>query len=405
MNKRIGIFGGAFDPPHRGHQIALAAFLGIAQLDLCYVIPSGTAPHKTISRGASPGDRLEMSRIAFSPLSEKVVVSDLEIASDEISYTYRTVEKIRAQHPEDELFLFVGTDQFLTFQSWREPETLLSSCTLCVMDRYRDEDQILAKKEALEKEFGARCLLLKEKAYIISSTQIRKELERNGFSTSLPPGVNDYIALSGLYGTASPERQRVLERLGSSLSSERLSHTLSVEREVARLCDLLGIPEKKELCLAALYHDLTKEKSLEEQSGIFEQFGVDPTPEDLASPSVLHGMTAALLAERDGLPGFACDAVRYHTTGRANMTLFDKILYFADYIEERRTHQVCQKARKDLYKGLPEGIPERRAWLDRCLLLVLAGTVSHLKEEGRPVHPRSLEALEGAEKAKGKEDL
>ena len=125
-----------------------------------------------------------------------------------------------------------------------------------------------AQKEFLEKEFGARCLLLEEKPYIISSTQIRSEISKKGFSHSLSPKVNEYLAETGIYSANSdPIRKRILKLLKENLSSERISHTLSVERETDRLCEIFKVSEKNSetMRLAALFHDLTKEKSAEEQ--------------------------------------------------------------------------------------------------------------------------------------------
>ena len=122
---RIGIFGGAFDPPHRGHEKAVLAFLKRAELDLLYVIPSGKPPHKVISGGAQDEDRLEMSRRAFLPLSEKIRISDSEVKDQGTCYSYLTVERIRGMHPDSEIFLFIGTDQFLAFETWKRFEYIL----------------------------------------------------------------------------------------------------------------------------------------------------------------------------------------------------------------------------------------------------------------------------------------
>ena len=165
---RIGVFGGAFAPPHLGHEKAVTAFLEKASLDLLYVIPSGIPPHKTISKGASDEDRLQMARLAFSPLSEKIVVSEMELVQKGTCYSYLTLENIRKLHPDCEIFLFVGTDQFLAFETWRNFETIFKTVTLCVMDRYENGEEIQNKKLFFEKNFGAHILLLKEKPYIIS---------------------------------------------------------------------------------------------------------------------------------------------------------------------------------------------------------------------------------------------
>lgn len=398
---RIGIFGGAFDPPHKGHEKALKAFCEKAALDRVLVIPSGLPPHKKISGGASDADRLEMARCAFSRIADFVSVSDLEIRSEGKSYAYLTLEKIRAEYPDDELFLFIGTDQFLAFESWVNFPVLLKEYTLAVMDRFESEKRILDQKEHLEKEFGARCLLLEEKPYIISSTEIRSELATKGFSHSLSPKVNEYIAKAGIYASGTDsERARLIDRLQKELSPERFSHTLAVERETDRLCTLFDFsePEVKAMRLAALFHDFAKEKSLAEQIAILSAAGESVLEEDRISPAVLHGKAAAALMREEGI--FSAEeqsAVENHTTGKEAMTLREKILYFADYIEETRHHESCLAIRELFYSELPK-IEEKEKWLDRCILRALKETIRHLKEKNLPIHPKSLAATEDLEK-------
>ncbi|MBR2616493.1 MAG: nicotinate-nucleotide adenylyltransferase, partial [Clostridia bacterium] len=102
---RIGIFGGAFQPPHLGHERALAAFLEETDVALCYVIPTGIPPHKRAEEGVDPVHRLEMARLAFEPLSERVRILDRELFSSEVSYTYLTLEHLMTLHPDGEFYL------------------------------------------------------------------------------------------------------------------------------------------------------------------------------------------------------------------------------------------------------------------------------------------------------------
>ncbi len=402
LNKmRIGVFGGAFAPPHRGHEKASLAFLEKASLDLLYVIPSGIPPHKTISSGATDEDRLEMARLAFSPLSEKIRVSDMEILAKGTCYSYLTLEKIAETHPESEICLFVGTDQFLVFETWRNFEHILKNVTLCVMDRYEDTEALLRKKESLEKDFGARVLLLEEKPYIISSSEIRCEIEKYGFSEALSPAVNEYISLRGIYSSLSdPLRRELLERGKRSISEKRFLHTLSVEREVVRLGKLFSLSETdlREMALAALYHDLAKEWSIEESILFLARngFGVSKSDEPL-----LHGFVASVFAKEDGhISKDAFVAVRFHTTGRSDMSLKEKILYFADYIEEKRENASCKKVRRFFYENLPEGEKERLGHLDTCILMAMEHTENYLRKKNIPVHPLGIVAREDLENRK-----
>ncbi len=398
LNKmRVGIFGGAFDPPHRGHEKAVLAFIKNAELDLLYVIPSGKPPHKVISGGASDEDRLEMSRRAFLPLSEKIRISDSEVQDQGTCYSYITVERIREQHPGSEIFLFIGTDQFLAFETWRRFEYVLEMCTLCVMDRFEDFLKLNEKKSWLVENFRARVLLLQEKPYIISSTEVRRELAEWGFSGALSPKVNEWICEKGIYSSHSdPVRTSLLNRAKNTLSPHRFAHTLSVERETVRICKLLEFSEEdtKQMALSALYHDLAKNLSDEEASSFLIGQGEIVTDEDRRIPAVLHGRVAAVFAKKDGLlSDKAVLAVCYHTTGRSGMTTEEKILYFADFIEETREHDSCQKIRAEFYANLPDGKEARLRYFDRFVYRVMENTVYYLEKRKIPCHSLGLEAL------------
>ena len=115
---RTGIFGGAFNPVHKGHTNALEAFIRSAGLDRVYIIPTYAPPHKELpSESADFDERLEMCRIAFSELESEceLIFSDIEkrlyLETGEKNYTYITVQKLASK--DDTLCLYVGTDMFL----------------------------------------------------------------------------------------------------------------------------------------------------------------------------------------------------------------------------------------------------------------------------------------------------
>jgi len=118
------------------------------------------------------------------------------------------------------------------------------------------------------------------------------------------------------------------------------------------------------------------------------------TAQDRESPAVLHGKSAAVIARQLGLSEECICAVRYHTTARVNMTLPEKILYFADFIEETRTHEVCRRFRTYFYENLPTTACEREAFLDEQIRSSLEETVRNLSEKNLPIHPDTLDALE-----------
>lgn len=169
-------------------------------------------------------------------------------------------------------------------------------------------------------------------------------------------------------------------------TAERYRHTLGVEEEAAAL-GALFLPNKvTDLRVAALLHDVTKCLGKEEQIALARENGIDLTPELMASPQVLHGLTAARLIPRD-FPDYATSeivhAVEVHTTGAPDMSLFDKLIFVADYTEPGRKQNVCQQTRKQMWEQLHGGGDKRRI-LDATVFRILKDTLQYLRESNRP---------------------
>lgn len=192
-----------------------------------------------------------------------------------------------------------------------------------------------------------------------------------------------------------------LDALRASVKAEmspfRFTHTAAVEDMVIRLCALY-CPEKTNLLrAAALLHDLTKEKKAPEQEAMCESLGVTLSPVDKMTPKTHHAKTAAALIPQK-YPAFAHEevisAVRYHTTGRADMTLGEKILYLADYIDESRTFPDCVTLRTCFWAACPEAmsLEDRLVLLDDVILLSFNMTIRALLVEDAPVAPDTMNA-------------
>ena len=175
------------------------------------------------------------------------------------------------------------------------------------------------------------------------------------------------------------------------------SAKLGVEKMAARLGEIY-CPEKIDILrVAALLHDVTKELPDEEQLAILESYSVKPLPEELASMPTIHALTAALVIPKR-FPEFAdprvIDAVRYHTTGREGMSVFEKIIFLADYIDDTRTYPSCISLRDEFFSAKPEKMNEmeRIRHLDRAALDSIENTLSYLQSKERSIHPLTLEA-------------
>lgn len=144
-------------------------------------------------------------------------------------------------------------------------------------------------------------------------------------------------------------------KVKSCVNERTYSHILGVERAAAFLADIyLPESERNKARAAALLHDITKNETVEKQLQYCREFGIILGVDPL-SPKLYHSKTAAVLIERD-FPEFAdpeiVSAVRWHTTGRDNMTVFEAIIYLADYIEDTRTYDDCIKLRRYFYDGI-----------------------------------------------------
>lgn len=186
-------------------------------------------------------------------------------------------------------------------------------------------------------------------------------------------------------------------RVSESMSPKRFFHTACVEKMAARLGELYCPNEIPMLRAAALLHDVTKEYPTEKQLQILSDFGIIVSKQDILTPKTLHARTAALLIPTD-FPEFAhpdlVSAVRYHTTGRADMTLAEKLIYLADYIDDSRTFPDCARLREMFFGKAPEKMDreERLSHLDEVLIASLDMTVLGLLEDGAIVSEDTIAA-------------
>lgn len=199
--KRVGIFGGTFNPPHNGHVHAAREFLSEMDLDELLIIPAYIPPHKSINDEGGPSARLDMCRAAFPEISEKVTVSDYEIKKCGISYTYSTLTHFAKKGIK--LFFLCGTDMFLTVDSWKKPEVLFKKAAfVCAMrDSDREScDKVKAYADIYRAKYGAEVYLLASKAVEMSSSSIRNAVAEGGdISEMVPEGVSEIINARGLY--------------------------------------------------------------------------------------------------------------------------------------------------------------------------------------------------------------
>ena len=191
--------------------------------------------------------------------------------------------------------------------------------------------------------------------------------------------------------------RRLRESISSSMSPKRFRHTAEVEKMAARLGKLYAPDKIDVLRAAALLHDITKEYSAEKQIQICDTFGINLSKQDILTPKTFHAKTAAAMIPVL-YPDFADEevlsAVRWHTTGRAGMTVLEKLVYLADYIDESRTFPDCVALRSLFWDADPQNMSEdeRAAHLDRVLIRSYDMTLTSLIEDGAPVSDDTFSA-------------
>ena len=389
---KIGVYGGTFNPPHLGHVTAARAVFELLKLDLLLLVPDGQPPHKMLPPGSpSPEQRLEMTRLAGEQLGlgERVRTLDLELKREGRSYTAETLRQLHQQYPEDELWLLMGTDMFLTLQAWREPGEILSLAGIAAFGRTEEDTEELfsVQRDYLYRTYPqARIFTLTIPGVVdVSSTELRTMLARGEGGNLLPPAVYGYILREGLYDTRADLKHLPLRTLRpvalSYLKHKRIPHVLGTEQEAIRVAKRYGADGEKAR-LAALLPDCTKRLDMEEQLALCRQYGIQLDALEQQALKLLHAKTGAAIA-RDvfGVDDEIYRAIWWHTTGHAGMTLLEKIMYLADYIEPSRDFPGVDKLRAVCYKDLDEG-----------LLMGLEMTIEEMTSMGNPVHHATIEA-------------
>lgn len=361
---RIAIYGGAFNPVHNEHvNIAIAAVKRL-ELDKLIIMPTFRSPHKSGQLIARAKDRLEMCRLAFAgiPCAE---VSDYEIKRGGVSYSYLTCRHFKKLFKDDELYFIIGADMLESFSLWREPEEILKCATLAVCAR---EDERALKTAILKfrSDFRSEIVTIDYIGKAVNSTRIRV-LAALGEDTAglVPEKVRLFLRDGKIYVIPG------IGKVKKYLTEERWRHTVGVAVLAAENCGRVRVFEEDAVIAAAL-HDCAKYLG----SGAEELKGFIP-PQNVPDP-VMHQYGGAYVAEHvfgvrdEGI----LNAVRYHTSGRENMSGLEKLIFLADLLEEGRDFDGVEKLRKIFRRDV-----------DECFMAALKNQLEYLKATGGEVYP------------------
>lgn len=377
---RILIYGGSFNPPHRGHVRAVQTAVSSLQPDRVVLIPAAVPPHKHLAEGTpAPEHRLKMTQLACEEIPSAQVL-ELELHRQGPSYTADTLRELHARWPEDELIFLTGTDMFCTLESWYHPREILRYATVAVLAREENTEKKIAEQaQYLEENLGARVVILPGKPIVVSSTDIRSLLPRREGVEYLTEPVYAYILSHRLYGARANLSWLRMEAQ-KYLKPSRVEHVLQTEK-MARQLALRWGQDPDDASEAALLHDCTKKCSREEQLNLCRKYDMIPDEWEKANADLLHAKTgAALAADVFGSPEPVASAICWHTTGRSAMTTLEQILYLADLIERSRQPFPClDEIRRTAFEDL-----------DQAMELASRRTLRYLQDLGKTIHPDTI---------------
>ncbi len=355
---KIGIFGGSFDPIHIGHIQVAKKIKDKFRLDKIIFIPTFKTPQKEFTiENIDAKVRLKMIKLALKEYGFKnLEVSDIEIKRKGTSYTFDTLIQLKKKYPNDQLYLLMGSDRYLTFDSWYKYEKIKEMVEIIVYHR-----------NGYELKDNKNILYLDGEDYDFSSKQIKENLELN----KLPKSVLKYIAKNNLY---------LKEMVFYKLKDKRFEHSISVATHAKMLAQKNKIHKWKDAYIAGITHDMFKYYDIEwQKSYIIGHLELEHMPPDQA----LHGYTASVWLEKEyGLKNKKIiNAIRYHTTANGNMSKFDKVLYVADKISSDRKDDATRITRKLAYQNL-----------DLTFNRILRSTINKLERKNIKLDKDTLEA-------------
>ncbi len=369
--KKIGLYGGTFNPPHKEHINIAKSVLKELDLDLLILIPSYISPHKIGVEVADGPKRLEMLNLAFKNQS-KIIVSDYEISKKDVSYTYLTVEYFKNLYKDSQFYLIVGSDMLENFPKWKNPNQIASNVEMVLVERIFDNIDTNKIVADYEKLFNKPVIITKIKGKDYSSTSIRIKAKLGlDFKDETTSEIYDYIEKNGLY-----EKDEFYSYVCQKLPLKRREHTYGVIMKAISLAKKLNVDVKK--CeISALLHDVAKYEDCKN----YKNFVIgDDVPE-----SVIHQFLGEYLikTELNVIDIEILNSVKYHTTARANMSIIEKIIYVADLIEKGRDYEDVDYLRKAVDKDFEKGF-----------IICLEEVYKHLQKKGKPIYYLTKQAYD-----------
>jgi len=386
---RTAVFGGSFNPPHNGHVGAAKAALSELHADRLIIIPTARPPHKEQEEPCpSAEERFSLALLAFGGLP-KTEVSDMEIRRDGVSYTVDTLSELKRLNPEDELILLMGTDMLASFETWKDFKRIFGLSALAAFPRKQDEiSEIRRLKAYYAEKYGATVYEIGLVPTKVSSTELRTLLKNREGNNLLPDAVYKEIIKHRWY-CAEANLPWLRENSYVYLDEKRIPHVRGCEQEAVRLAEKWGA-DTGLAAEAGILHDITKKLKGPEQLILCEEYGIITDADEKSNFKLLHAKTGAAFArDKFGISDEVYSAIRWHTTGRENMTLLEKIIYIADYIEPTRDFEGVDELRRLAYEDI-----------NAAVLRGLQMSLEELEHRDFSPHENTVKALKWLEEHK-----
>lgn len=334
--KKIGLFGGSFDPIHKGHIDIASEALKQLDLDEIQLIPTQNNPWKDDTM-TSIENRLEMMNIALKN-TQKIVVNTIEIdmKSHEKNYTINTLKLLVKQNPDVQYYYIMGMDQANLFHKWKDAKKISELVQLVAFQRggYEQKEKNIQKYHFI---------LLKNKPICASSSEIR-----NGHIEMLDPQVLKYITQNGLY----------LEGIVSiKMKEKRWKHTCSVAKLASEIAKANGLNEKQAY-IAGMFHDVAKEMDYDQALTLMQNH----FPQYVNKPvAIWHQWLSSYITEHEYLVDdpIILKAIEDHTTASIDISPIGKCVYVADKLDPLRGYDSSTQiaiSKKDIHEGFKNAL-------------------------------------------------
>jgi nicotinate-nucleotide adenylyltransferase len=379
---RIAVFGGSFNPPHIGHIEAARAAMAELCADKLIIVPAARPPHKSKEQDSpTPEESFTLSVLAFGDIPN-TEVSDIELLRRGVGYTVDTLTELREKYPGAELIFLMGSDMLLSFETWKDYERILKLSSIAAFPREKDNlEEVNGAAERLIGKYNAKVYSIGFTPIEISSTELREQLKNRQGNNLLSPSVYKEIIKHRYYG-AMPNMEWLRNESYIYLDEKRIPHVQGCEQEAVRLALRWGA-DTGLAAEAGILHDITKKLKGPEQLILCEKYGIITDNDEKSNYKLLHSKTGAAFArEMFGVSDEVYSAIYWHTTGHENMTLLEKIIYMADYIEPNRDFEGVDELRLLAYKSL-----------DMALIKGLRMSLEDLTLHNATPHLNSVNAL------------